>query len=97
MHLDMLPYVQQKFTMPAETERHEACWIAWPSRPELWGARLAMVREEHAIVAEAISRFEPVVLVCRLVDEAVVRERCGQFAHVWPANIDEPRVGRHLD
>ena len=89
MHLSMSPYVQQNFTMPAETERHAACWMAWPSRPELWGARLATVREEHALVAEAISRFEPVVLVCRLEDEAAVRERCGQFARIWAANIDD--------
>ncbi|MDQ3143877.1 MAG: agmatine deiminase family protein [Pseudomonadota bacterium] len=87
--LDMTPYLKQKFFMPAETARHDACWIAWPSRSVLWGNRLAAVRREHALVARTIARFEPVVIVCCDVDAAEAHNLCGDLVRIWICPIDD--------
>jgi agmatine deiminase len=50
--------------MPAEWAPHQRTFIAWPARRELWGARLQLAKEESAGVANAISAFEPVTMVC---------------------------------
>ncbi len=52
--------------VPAETDPHERTLIAWPTearRELLWGEQLEDARELHALVAHAIARFEPVLLV----------------------------------
>jgi agmatine deiminase len=65
------------FSMPAEWEAHAGCLMAWPSRDELWGTRLADAQLDYATVASTIAAFEPVVMVCNpgLADE--VRALCG--------------------
>jgi agmatine deiminase len=62
--------------MPAEWEPHAGCLMAWPVRAELWGERLAAAVTDHALVANAIARFEPVVMVCPPGLAEVVRARC---------------------
>jgi agmatine deiminase len=51
--------------------------MAWPSRPELWGDRLAEAKRDYAAVAAAVAAFEPVVMVCNPGHTAEVRELCG--------------------
>lgn len=46
--------------MPAEWEKHEACWVAWPSHAELWGEEdLAAVQLEFISLCRAISYAPP--------------------------------------
>ncbi|WP_197279222.1 agmatine/peptidylarginine deiminase [Novosphingobium sp. AAP1] len=89
MRLDLSPYLSQKFLMPAETERHSACWMAWPVRTALWGDRLAAAQTDFATVARAIARFEPVHMVCREQDVTAVREQCGDAVTPFIAPIDD--------
>ncbi len=87
--LDMTSYLKQKFFMPAETAKHEACWMAWPVRTSLWGSRLEAARHEYALVARTISRFEPVIMVCRPGDVDQVRTLCGNAVRIWQCAIDD--------
>jgi agmatine deiminase len=89
MRLDLSPYLSQKFLMPMETERHSACWMAWPVRAELWGDRLAGAQADFATVASTIARFERVFMVCRQDDIAQVRELCGDLVNPIVAPIDD--------
>ena len=65
------------YAMPAEWSPHAGCLMAWPSRAELWGERLADAQRDYAAVADAIARFEPVVMVCNPGSEREVRRLCG--------------------
>lgn len=77
------------FAMPAEWEPHAGCLMSWPSRAELWGARLDEAKRDYAAVAEAVSRFEPVLMVCNPGDEADVKQHCGSTVEVLPIPIDD--------
>ena len=50
--------------MPAEWSPHERTFMGFPCRVESFGETLADARREFADVANAISAFEPVTLVC---------------------------------
>jgi len=51
--------------MPAEWEPHERCIMAW-SGADLASSRLLMaVKKDYALVARAVSDFEPVLMVAR--------------------------------
>ncbi len=65
------------FAMPAEWEPHAGCLMSWPSRRELWHGRLDDAARDYAIVARAIARFEPVVMVCSPGSADDVRRLCG--------------------
>ncbi len=63
--------------MPAEWAAHAGCLMAWPTRPELWGERLAEAKRDYATVGAAIAAFEPVVMVCNPGQAAEVGDTCG--------------------
>ena len=79
------------FIMPAEWERHQRCWMAWPCRESLWGspAELEKARAAYASVANAIARFEPVTMVARPEHRADVRKACGSGVQVKDHAIDD--------
>jgi agmatine deiminase len=50
------------FRMPAETEPHAGCWMAWPERPDNWRLGAEPAQRAFAAVAEAIASSEPVTM-----------------------------------
>ena len=51
-------------SMPAEWELHERCLMSWPSRDYWDNTELfARAKLEWAAVANAIARFEPVLMI----------------------------------
>jgi agmatine deiminase len=63
------------WTMPAEWELHKRTWMAWPCGPtaiEFPGSP-SSAYELWACVANAIARFEPVVMVCNSGDGTEAR------------------------
>jgi len=66
------------FCMPAEYAPHERCLIAWPPRTRLfWGEYYMLAQHTYAAVAQAIARFEPVLVVARPGEGAEARSYCG--------------------
>ncbi len=68
--------LDSQFYMPAEWVEHSHCWMAWPTDHVQW-PDLAVVEKSYADVANAISQFEPVVMVTdpSRIDSA--RSLCG--------------------
>lgn len=59
--LSSLP-LEDQFYMPAEWAPHARCWMLWPQREDVWRNEARLAQEAFAEVAQAISRFEPVVM-----------------------------------
>ena len=77
------------FSMPAEWQRHDRCWMAWPCRESLWGSGLDSARAAYARVAQAIAEFEPVTMVCNPSDVAEASLACGAGIEVLSLPIDD--------
>jgi agmatine deiminase len=76
------------FLMPAEWAPHNACWMAWPSASPQW-ENLSAVEEDYAGVANAIARFEPVVMVADPAGIDRARQLCGAGIEVVSMRIDD--------
>ena len=58
--------------MPAEWERHEATWIAWPHHEPDWPGKLAPIPWVYAEIVRALSDFDRVNS-----NHAALRKRLG--------------------
>ena len=77
------------FRMPPEWAPHERCWMAWPCRPEIFGAAFAGARRAYAEIARAIAQSEPVSMLARpeLIADASVAS--GRGVSVLPMDYDD--------
>jgi agmatine deiminase len=76
--------------MPAEWEPHERTIMAWPCRHELWGETLAQAGADHALTANAIAEFEPVLMIANAgADAAQARAACAAGVEVAELPIDD--------
>jgi agmatine deiminase len=77
------------FRMPGEFEPHAATWMAWPSRPAIWGDALDEVKQDYARLARTIAGFEPLNMVASPADAQDARRRCGPGVHIVELPIDD--------
>jgi len=77
------------FSMPAEWAAHAGCLMSWPSRLELWGDELAAAKADYTTVAQAITAFEPLIMVCNAADVSEVRNLCGEAVEPLPLGVDD--------
>ena len=77
------------FRMPAEWAPHARCWMAWPSRPEVWGERFEAVCLAYGEVARAIRRFEPVTMIVPPGAEEQAAAICGAGIDILAIPIDD--------
>jgi agmatine deiminase len=75
--------------MPAEWWPHTRCWMAWPSRKDIWGSCLAQVKKDVAAVAQAIAAFEPVSLIAPPASVSEAKQACGSNVEVIALPIDD--------
>ncbi len=77
------------YTMPAEWAPHAGCWMAWPKRTELWREYFEAARRDYARVAQAIARFEPLMMITDPGQEADARTQCGPSIRIVTMPIDD--------
>ncbi|MFM8793957.1 MAG: agmatine/peptidylarginine deiminase [Acidimicrobiales bacterium] len=79
--------------MPAEWEPHIATWMQFPTANPTFGPAgsesLAACREKWAEVANTVSRFEPVLMVCRPEDVDSARDLLGEGVELFVQSIDD--------
>ncbi|MFM6981265.1 MAG: agmatine/peptidylarginine deiminase [Microbacteriaceae bacterium] len=79
-------------TMPAEWEKHERTWMAWPSNGYTLGdteSDVIEARSTWANVANAIVRFEPVTMVVTPTDVAIAREYLDAAVDIVEHELDD--------
>ncbi|MEU8513978.1 agmatine deiminase family protein [Kitasatospora sp. NPDC048722] len=75
--------------MPAESGPHTRTLMAWPALEEVWGDQLPGVRQDIAGLAQAVSGFEPVVLMARPDQADQARQACGSSVEVIELMVDD--------
>ena len=75
--------------MPAEFAPHERTVMCWPTRQEMYGARIGEARRAHATVAKTISGFEPVTMIANAADVDAAKALCGDTVDVVALPIDD--------
>ena len=90
----VLPF-DMGYRMPAEWERHEATWLAWPHNPEDWPGKFQTIPWIYAEIVRLLSARERVHL---LVEDAAAEKRAAGILkragadlvrvdfHQWPTN-----------
>lgn len=63
--------------------------MAWPCRLDFWGEYLAATQRAFARVANTISEFEPVTMLCPPNDCANARNLCGEKVTILPLDLDD--------
>jgi agmatine deiminase len=82
---------EQGYRMPAEWERHEATWLAWPHNPEDWPGKFQTIPWVYAEIVRLLSARERVHI---LVDDAKAERHASGILERDGANLD--RVSFHL-
>ncbi|HEX2723273.1 MAG TPA: agmatine deiminase family protein [Gemmatimonadaceae bacterium] len=84
-----------KRIMPAEWERHEATWIAWPHHEPDWPGKLEAIPWVYAEIVRALHRHERVEILChneavrvaaQIVLDAHGVDRAGYRLHLVPTD-----------
>ena len=73
------------YRMPAEWERHEATWLAWPHNPEDWPGKFQPIPWLYAEIVRLLARNECVHL---LVQDATAESRVEGMLERAGANLD---------
>ena len=75
---------QQNYRMPAEWDRHEATWLAWPHNPEDWPGKFQTIPWVYAEIVRPLSAHERVHI---LVNDAQSEQRAQSILHRAGANL----------
>jgi agmatine deiminase len=78
------------YRMPAEWERHEATWLAWPHNPEDWPGKFQPIPWVYAEIVRLLAAHERVHI---LVEDARAEGRAESILRRAGANLD--RVSFH--
>jgi len=88
-----VPGSRSAFRFPAEWEKHDATWIAWPHHEPDWPGKLAPIPWVYGEIARVLHRHERVEILChdeqvrddaRVVLEAHSVAREGYRLHIVP-------------
>ena len=74
------------YRMPAEWDRHEATWLAWPHNPEDWPGKFQAIPWLYAEIVRLLATRERVHI---LVEDAKSQQRAHSILHRAGANLDQ--------
>lgn len=79
------------YRMPLESEPHQRTFMQWPALKSIYGSQddLDAVREKIALIANTISRFEPVVLLVRPDQVEGVSQWLNGQIEIWPMRVQD--------
>ncbi|UCE91082.1 MAG: agmatine deiminase family protein [Methanobacteriota archaeon] len=74
--------VDDGLSMPAERSPHAGCLVSWPCSENTWSGYFAEAKAAYSAIIEAISDFEPVVVLSDPTTFTEARRAVGKRAHV---------------
>ncbi len=79
------------FRMPLESDPHERTFMQWPARAGIYGSQRALdaVRDKIALIAQAIAKHEPVVVLARPEQLAEATKRLATGVTLWPIETED--------
>jgi agmatine deiminase len=78
------------YEMPLESEPHERTFMQWPVNLDVYDrASLAKVQGSIALIANTISRYEPVVMLAAKAHHASARKRLSADVELWDIPTDD--------
>jgi len=80
------------YKMPAEWEKHERTWMAWPSSGYTLGdtdEEIHEARSAWAAVANAVVAFEPLTMMCEFDHLAIAREYLDPRVELVEASLND--------
>ena len=82
---------EEGFHMPPESDPHLRTFMQWPARKSIYGSQEALddVREKVALIANAIAKFEPLVLLARPEQLEAAQSQVGQGVELWPIETQD--------
>ena len=75
--------------MPDESHPHQCTWMAFGANEEIWDDLIDHVRQNLATVAQAISKFEPVMMLVRQEERRLAAKLCGDRVTLVDAKLDD--------
>ena len=92
----MLPFALKRselpaalgYSMPAEWERHEATWLAWPHRESSWPGRLPIIPPIYARIVRALMTSEKVRVLVRDEEMRGAAEESLRHHDAWGGNVE---------
>lgn len=75
------------YTVPARSRRHACTIMSWPPIEEVIAVDIEGFRHEVEVIAKAIARFEPVVMVADPKDAAEAKQRMASEPRIQVAEI----------
>jgi agmatine deiminase len=82
-----------RLRMPAEWERHDATWIAWPHHEPDWPGKLGPIPWVYGEIARILHEHERVEILCH---DETVREAAQQVLDAHGCRADHPAGGYRL-
>lgn len=77
------------FRMPAEEDRHEATWMCFPGRRDVWGGTLDDVQATIAAIGLTVAEFEPVRMLVRPSDRSRAADLVGSDIELIDGSVDD--------
>ncbi len=81
--------IAAEWRMPDEAAPHQCTWMAFGPDVEIWDDLIADVRQNLATVAQAISKFEPVMMLVRPDERRLATKLCGDRVTLVDAELDD--------
>ncbi|MBT2489503.1 agmatine deiminase family protein [Streptomyces sp. ISL-96] len=75
--------------MPAESQRHERTFMAWPPSDSVWEDAAPDVQRDVARIARAVAEYEPVTMLAAPREAAGARRACGASVEVVAIAVDD--------
>ncbi len=77
------------YSMPAEWEPHERCWMQWPDRSKFIWHDFEKTEQAYADVVQAIRRFEAVTIIVSPESLCSAQEKCGDAIDYLVMELDD--------